>query len=64
MYLARIVTGRKPQVYYLTGCLHFPRAWRFVSYGRGAAAIDQTQMAALKAARQTLRRENLTGSTA
>lgn len=52
MFLARIVTGRKPQVYPLMGCLYFPRAWRFVSYGKGVAAIDSTQTAALSAARR------------
>lgn len=52
MFLARLVPGRKPQVYPLIGALHFPRAWNFVSYGRGAAAIDATQTAALRAARR------------
>lgn len=56
MYLARVVTGRKPQVYPLIGALHFPRAWRFASYGMGAAAIDATQTAALRAARRLSQR--------
>lgn len=55
MFLARLVPGREPQVYRLIGALHFPRAWRFASYGRGAAAIDQTQTAALSAARRAQR---------
>jgi hypothetical protein len=55
MFLARLIPGRKPQVYPLIGALYFPRAWRFASYGRGAAAIDQTQTAALTAARRRLR---------
>lgn len=57
MFLARVIPGRKPQVYCLSGSLHFPRAWRFVSYGRGAAAIDSTQTAALKAASRLTRSE-------
>jgi hypothetical protein len=64
MFLARIVTGREPQVYPLTGCLYFPRAWRFVSYGKGAAAIDATQTAALSAARRlTERHMGLSGES-
>lgn len=52
MFLARLIPGRSPQVYPLVGALHFPRAWPFWSYGRGAAAIDSTQTAALSAARR------------
>jgi hypothetical protein len=52
MFLARIVGGRKPEVYTLTGSLHFPRAWCFMSYQRGAAAIGETPLAAIVAARQ------------
>lgn len=63
MFLARIVTGRKPQVYPLTGCLCFPRAWRFVSYGKGAAAIDATQTAALSAARRLNRERQINNLT-
>lgn len=62
MFLARLIPGRKPQVYPLIGALYFPRAWRFVSYGQGAAAIDETQTAALKAAR-TLQHMGLSGES-
>lgn len=56
MFLARLVTGTKPQVYPLIGALHFPRTWRFVSYGKGAAAIAETQTAAISAARREIGR--------
>lgn len=55
MYLARVMPGVSPRVYPLIGALHFPRAWRFVSYRKGAAAIGETSTAALVAARKELR---------
>lgn len=64
MFLARLIPGRKPQVYPLIGALYFPRSWRFVSYGRGAAAIGETQTAALSAARRlTERHMGLSGES-
>lgn len=59
MYLARVVAGTKPQVYPLVGALYFPRAWRFWSYGRGAAAIGHTQTAAISAARRELNHRHM-----
>jgi hypothetical protein len=56
MYLARLTQGSKPQVYVLTGCLYFPRTWRFVSYQRGAAAIGETAVLAVKMAKRELQR--------
>lgn len=52
MYLARIVGASKPQVYPLIGVLYFPRAWRFMSYQRGAAAIAETKVEAVVMAEQ------------
>lgn len=65
MFLARLVTGTKPQVYPLVGALHFPRTWQFWSYQRGAAAIAETQTAAISAARREMgrRSNNLTESS-
>lgn len=68
MFLARVVAGTKPQVYPLVGALYFPRVWQFWSYERGAAAIAETQTAAISAARQEMGRrivtnDNLTESS-
>lgn len=55
MFLARLVTGRQPEVFPLTGALYFePRSWAFCSYRRGACAIAYTRLEALQAARQRL----------
>lgn len=56
MYLARIVGASKPQVYPLIGALYFPRAWRFMSYERGAAAIAETRLEAIVEARREMAR--------
>lgn len=56
MYLARVVVGSKPQVYPLIGALYFPRAWRFMSYERGAAAIAETKAGAIREAERYLLR--------
>lgn len=56
MFLARIFPGASPQVYTMFGALHFPRAWQFVSYRRGAAAIGESSTAAVKMARRELER--------
>lgn len=51
MFLARVVPGRKPEVFRLTGALFIqPKAWAFCSYRRGACAIGYTQELALRAA--------------
>lgn len=55
MYLARVMPGITPRVYPLVGSIYFPRAWKFVSYRKGAAAIGETQTAAIVAARKELR---------
>lgn len=54
MFLARIVGSGKAQVYQLTGEIFFPRAWMFASFGRGACAIDDTEVRAIAAARRKL----------
>ena len=59
MFLARVVAGSSPQVYPLIGELYFPRAWRFMSYQRGAAAVAETQVKAIVAARMEFGRKLL-----
>lgn len=57
MFLARVQYGLPPQVYPLNGRLFFePRSWLFMSYRRGACAIDYTSAKAVKAARRRLGR--------
>lgn len=52
MYLARIV-GRDLQLYPLVGQSQ-PRAWRFVSYRKGAAAVSTTAFKAIVEARRQM----------
>lgn len=57
MFLARVQPGLPTQVYQLSGRLFFePRSWLFVSYRRGACAIDFTGAKAVQAARRKLGR--------
>lgn len=61
MYLARIVGASKPRVYPLIGALYFPRAWRFMSYEKGAAAIAETKTSAVASAVRELSRKMACG---
>jgi hypothetical protein len=55
MFLARIVPGRKAEVFALTGALFIqPRAWLFCSYRQGSCAIAYTRDEALQAAKRKI----------
>lgn len=55
MFLARIVPGRSPEVFQLTGALFIqPKSWAFCSYRQGACAIGYTRDEALGAAKRRL----------
>lgn len=55
MFLARILPGREPQVFALSGFLILqPRSWTFCSYRRGACAIGYTKAEAVRAAKRRL----------
>lgn len=57
MFFARVVPGRKAEVFSLTGALIIqPRAWQFCSYRKGACAIGYTKDLALQAAWRQLDR--------
>jgi hypothetical protein len=65
MFLARILSGGKPEVYPLDGALiTAPRAWAFCSYRRGACAIHYTEVLAVRTARRKLYEQPVQRATA
>lgn len=56
IYLARLIPGRAPQVFPLSGVLFAERkSWAFVGYrGRGACAYGYTSDEAIRSARRRL----------
>lgn len=55
MFLARIVPGRSPEVFSLSGALFIqPKSWLFCSYRQGSCAIAYSKDEALGAAKRRL----------
>lgn len=55
MFFARLIAGKQPEVFRLTGVLFIqPKSWAFSSYRRGACAYGYTRDEALAAAKRKL----------